>query len=136
MSKKFTENTNVFTMNVTTLSARCDEVRDLLEKVHALLPGLIHMPSEDRRTSDGKYREGESAALSAVLALAKSQPGLLATGAVLAGARHAGRRERLAAPRETGLHTRITVNAYTRGQHFEGAAPVFEDKRLSSGSMR
>jgi hypothetical protein len=74
MSKKSTESANVFTMSLTTLTARCDEVRGLLERVHELLPGLIHMPSEDRRTSDGKYRDGESAALSAVATFAKSQP--------------------------------------------------------------
>ena len=46
-----------------------------LDAIEALLPGLVALTDDERRTSEGRFRTGEPAALAAVLDVADAYPG-------------------------------------------------------------
>lgn len=69
-------NASVFTMDLDALRKRIEEARQHLAAIGGLLPGLVAMTAEDRRTSAGRFRPGEGEALAGVLALAERRPQL------------------------------------------------------------
>lgn len=67
---------DVLTMPLDELKKRVDKVNALLAQAEELLPGLVTLTHEDRRTSAGRFRTGEASALGAVLTLADQKPAL------------------------------------------------------------
>jgi hypothetical protein len=65
---------DIFTMPLPDLAKRAGQVAALLAQAEALLPGLLRYTKETRKRSNGKLRNGETAALLAVLAAADKYP--------------------------------------------------------------
>jgi hypothetical protein len=69
-----TKTETVFTMSVADLQKNVDKAKRLLDEIAALLPGMVTMTEDDRRHSDGKTRDGEPEALTAVADAADFRP--------------------------------------------------------------
>lgn len=67
---------DVLTMPTDELKKRVEKVKALLAQAEELLPGLVTLTHEDRRTSAGRFRTGEADALGSVLKLADQKPAL------------------------------------------------------------
>ena len=106
---------DVLTMPLDELKKRVDKVTALLAQAEELLPGLITLTHEDRRTTTGRFRSGEAAALRAELDVVaergwaenveESHVGVASVGAPIRGANG----EVLASVSVVGATTRMTA---------------------------
>src|SRR5690242_15793654 len=63
---------SIFTMPTTELQKRAEKAEQLLAQLAELFPGLVTMTETDRRHSDGRMRDGEPEALTAVIEVAEN----------------------------------------------------------------
>lgn len=68
------KNDAVFTMSIPELEDRVARAKQLFGEIEQLLPGLVTMTEDDRRHSEGKLRDGEADALTAVIDVADQHP--------------------------------------------------------------
>ena len=67
---------DIFTMPIATLNQNVAQALALIEQAKALLPGLLLLSSDERRHTNGHYRDGEAEALQPLTDLAKKKPAL------------------------------------------------------------
>lgn len=67
---------DVLTMPLDELKKRTEKALALLAQAEELLPGLVEIPDEARRHSNGHYRNGEAEALESLTTLADKKPAL------------------------------------------------------------
>ena len=69
---------DILTASPQAVGARVDEAIALIQQAEALLAGLIELSDDERRHTAGRLRDGESAAITAVLDAADANPGAFA----------------------------------------------------------
>jgi hypothetical protein len=74
MPKNEHHNADLETLSLDELRQRVDRAKAMLTELDALFPGAVRLTAEDRRTSQGRLRNGESTVLQAVLGAVDSAP--------------------------------------------------------------
>jgi hypothetical protein len=73
---KHTAATNIHEMSLDDLRARAEKARGHLAQIAELLPGLVHLSTEDRLHSNGRFQAGEVPAMKKLLVAAGKHPAL------------------------------------------------------------